>query len=226
MWIDPASFTLERAGEEMVVHVRCALAAASAPALGRLVTLALDTRPRELAVDLGECPSIDYAGVRALILAQRQAASASAGFRVRRCSGAVGRVLRRLCLEGILNLPAEPSEPAAYRPNPRYCRFALREPVHLWDGLMHHTGETVGFSPEGLVLQAPVVLRVFQVVRLEMAAPDAGEPFRFTGRVVRSRPGSPALAEMEFLSVSPAMRVWLQQRTPGLLPPPPAPLRR
>lgn len=219
------AFALERSGGEVVVKVRCELTSHTGPALERITNNVLTESAAALGVDLTECPLLDSAGVRALLHLRRAAQSAGVPFRIARCSHAVERVLRMMHLEGVLCLP-QPDQPAApYRANPRWHRYSLRVPIHIWDNLIHRTGETRGLSLEGLVLDIPGPLRLFQVIRLEFTTPDTYERFRFMGRVVARYEGAQYTAEVEYLSLDPAMREWLQQRLPLDRPAPPPPSR-
>lgn len=216
---------VEENGAESVVRVRCAVDAQTGIALERLVGSVIAGGAQGVALDLGDCPLLDTSGVRTLIRIRRRADGARVPLRFARCSAPAERVLRRMHLDGVLGLPAAIRSESPYRRS-RYHRFEIREPIHVWDGLLHRAGCTAGMSPEGLVLELPGPVRPFEVLRLEMALPDTGQRYRFSARVVHCRPGDPSFVEAEFLSLDPEMRLWLQSRTPGLAAPAPAPPNR
>ncbi|MBI3946155.1 MAG: STAS domain-containing protein [Armatimonadetes bacterium] len=208
------AFALERSGEEAVVRVRCELDLHTGPTLERLAIGILGERPTAVSVDLSECPLLDSSGVRVLFRIRRLSREAGVSFRLSRCSDAAERVLRMMHLDGIFGLPDPGAGPDGYRPNPRYHLFPLTTMVGVWDGLAQRTAESRGFSAEGMVVEVPGPLRMFQVLRLDLTTPDTGDRYRFMGRVVNCRPGPTSIAEVEFLSLDPAMRHWLQERTP------------
>lgn len=220
--MEEAAFALERRENEVVVRACCEVSALTAPALERLAAAALGEGFSGIAVDLAECPLLDSAGVRVLIRIRSRAQRAGAAFRLSRCSHPAERLLRLMHLEGILQLPPAPVNPGLPPANSRFHRIRMRVPVHVWDGLLHRTGQAQGFSLEGLMLDLPGPLRMFEVLRLELVTPDTDESFRFMGRVVRCQPGNAGPADVEYLSLDPAMQSWLQYHAAASAPREPA----
>jgi anti-anti-sigma factor len=116
MWPAKTELSVERTGDESVVQARCALDAQTSAALERLAAGAIARGARAIALDLEHCPLLDARGVCALIRIRRLADHAGIPLRLSRCSAPVERMLRRMHLHTLFDLPAAASSESHPKP--------------------------------------------------------------------------------------------------------------